>query len=185
MPYSSNAELPASVKEKLSTPQQSQWRAVFNRVHAKTGDEGQAMRMAWGAVKKSDEWSATVDIAKVDADQQLVFGWLSVAVDKAGEKIVDADEDIIEEAELEKAAYDHVLYFRQAGEMHERIGVGRLVESMVFTVEKQKALGIPQGTLPVGWWVGYRIDDANTWSKIKSGEYKAWSVGGHAKREEV
>ncbi len=131
-------------------------------------------------------WKREIDFKKIDEDNQLVFGWLSVAVNKAGEQIVDLQGDIIEPVELEDAAYDFVLYARKAGEMHKRIeGIGRLVESMVFTVEKQQALGIPEGTLPVGWWVGFKIDDTDTWDKVKSGEYSAFSIGGKALREEV
>lgn len=131
-------------------------------------------------------WSAEVKLAKKQPAQQLVFGWLSVAIDAAGKPVVDHEGDIIPAEELEQAAYDFVLYSRQAGEMHERIGIGRLVESMVFTKEKTEALGIPEGTLPVsGWWVGFKIDDPDVWAKIESGEYQAFSIGGTAEREEV
>jgi len=130
-------------------------------------------------------WSASVEIAKAEKAKQLVFGWLSVAIDADGKPVVDHEGDIIPPEELEQAAYDFVLYSRQAGEMHEKIGIGRLVESMVFTEEKIKALGIPEGTLPIGWWVGFKIDDLDVWEKIESGEYRAFSIGGTAEREEV
>jgi len=64
-------------------------------------------------------------------------------------------------------------------------GIGKLVESMIFTIEKQEALGIPEGVLPIGWWVGFKISDAETWSDIKSGKLNAFSIGGKALREEV
>ena len=125
------------------------------------------------------------EIKKID-EQQLVFGWLSVSQDKDGNVIIDKQGDIIESNELEKAAYDFVLYARKAGDMHKSTdGIGRLVESMVFTIEKQQALGIPEGCLPVGWFVGFRIDDEQVWKKVKSGEYSAFSIGGRAVREEV
>ncbi len=131
-------------------------------------------------------WERTVEIRKLDHDRRLVFGWLSVAADERGEPVVDLQDDVIEEAELEKAAYDFVLCARGAGEMHERTeGIGRLVESVAFTVEKQRALGIPEGVLPVGWWVGFKIDDESVWQKVKSGVYTAFSIGGRAVREEV
>lgn len=131
-------------------------------------------------------WSATVKLAKAEKAKQLVFGWLSVAIDADGDPVVDHEGDIIPADELEQAAYDFVLYSRQAGEMHDRIGIGRLVESMVFTKEKTEALGIPEGVLPVaGWWVGFKIDDPDVWAKIESGEYQAFSIGGTAEREEV
>lgn len=126
------------------------------------------------------DFKASGTIEKVDEDQRLVFGWASV-IEKNGEPVVDSQGDVIYPAELEKAAYDFVLFSRDAGEMHERIGVGKIVESMVFTKEKTKALGLSEGSLPVGWWVGFKVD-AEVFAKIKSGEYKAFSIGGAGKR---
>jgi hypothetical protein len=128
-----------------------------------------------------------VNVAKIAPEKQLVFGWLSVAVDNDGELVEDLHEDAIPPEELEGAAYEFVLIHRNAGEMHERTqGVGRLVESFCTTPEKLKAMGIPQGTLPdCGWWVGFKVDDPDVWAKIKSGEYAAFSIGGTAMREEA
>lgn len=131
-------------------------------------------------------WSAAIEIAKKASAQQLVFGWLSMALDESGVPVIDHEGDVISAEELEQAAYDFVLYSRKAGEMHEVIGVGRLVESMVFTPEKARVLGIPDGVLPKsGWWVGFKVDDPEVWSKIESGEYRAFSIGGTADRVEV
>jgi cation transport regulator ChaB len=52
MPYRSNDDLPAAVQQ-LTAAQQSQWRAVFNRVHASDG-EAAARKAAWAAVKEQD-----------------------------------------------------------------------------------------------------------------------------------
>ena len=93
-------------------------------------------------------------LVKSDDDKRLVFGWASVAVRVTGEVVEDYQDDVIEIGMLEKAAYEYALDFGTAGEMHERGGVGRLVESVVFTKEKAAALGIPEGCLPEGWWVG-------------------------------
>ena len=54
--------------------------------------------------------------------------------------------------------------------MHERGGEAVLIESVVFTEEKMKAMGIPAGTLPVGWWIGFKVLDEDVWEKVKSGE---------------
>ena len=182
MPFSTNTELPKSVRDRLTTKEQSQFRAVFNSAFDDTNDEEKAFAAANSAVNKS--WTANFEIKKTQ-DEQLVFGWLSVAVNKAGELIEDSQGDIIEPLELEKAAYDFTLFSRQAGEMHERIGIGKLVESMVFTIEKQQALGIPEGVLPIGWWVGFKIQDNDTWAKVKSGELSCFSIGGKGQREVV
>jgi cation transport regulator ChaB len=183
MPFSTNADLPDSVKDRLSAKEQSQFREVFNSVFAETKDESKAFASANSVVSK--EWSTDFEITKV-TDEHLVFGWLSVAVNKSGEVIEDSQGDIIEPQELEKAAYDFVLVSREAGDMHERTeGIGKIVESMVFTLEKQQALGIPEGTLPIGWWVGFKIFDEDVWKRVKSGELSAFSIGGRGQREEI
>jgi len=133
--------------------------------------------------KASDKQVFT--IVKSDDDQRLVFGWASVAVRVTGEVIEDYQQDIVEMAVLEKAAYEYTLNFGVAGEMHERGGIGRLVESVVFTKEKAGAMGIPEGYLPEGWWVGYYIDDDEVWKKIKDGTYRMFSIEGTAQRIEV
>lgn len=115
------------------------------------------------------------EIKKID-DKHLIFGFASVA------EIVDAHGDIISSSELEKAAYDFVLHSRAGHEMHQTKTVGRLIESIVFTKEKLKALGLPEDSLRNSWWVGFKIDDEEVWQKIKSGEYKMFSIGGKARR---
>lgn len=121
-------------------------------------------------------------ITKIDEDRHLVFGFFSV-IEENGVQVVDKQGDIIDEEELEEAAYGFVINARIAGEMHEKRGVGELVESMVFTKAKQKALGIDLNK--VGWFGGFRISDEEVWKKIKSGEYPAFSIGGIGEREEV
>ena len=123
--------------------------------------------------------------AKSDDDRRLVFGWASIAVRVTGEVIEDYQEDIVEIEELEKAAYEYVLDFGTAGEMHERGGVGTLVESVVFTKEKAEAMGIPPDILPEGWWVGFHIQDTDVWGKIKDGTYSMFSIEGEGVREEI
>lgn len=117
----------------------------------------------------------------------LVFGWGNISMTKDGEQVSDLQGDNIDPEELEKAAYNHVLEFRSTGERHNPAlrKKGRLVESCVFTKEKQEAIGIPPNTVPVGWWVGYKIDDPETWEKIKNGEYKMFSIEGTGEREPV
>lgn len=46
-------------------------------------------------------------------------------------------------------------------------------------------LGIPEGTLPVGWWIGFKVLDEDVWEKVKSGEYPMFSIEGEAERVEV
>ena len=60
-----------------------------------------------------------------------------------GEVIEDWQKDIVEPEDLENAAYEFVLLYREGGEMHERGGAAVLIESVVFTEEKMRAMGIP------------------------------------------
>ena len=124
-------------------------------------------------------------IAKSDDDKHLAFVWANVAIRADGEEIEDWQEDIIEPEELENAAYQYVLLYREGGEMHERGGAAVLVESVVFTEEKMQAMGIPAGTLPIGWWIGFKVTDEDVWEKVKDGTYPMFSIEGEAERVEV
>ena len=84
-----------------------------------------------------------VAITKSDDDKMLAFGWANVSLTVDGETIEDYQGDIIEPEELENAAYNFVELYREGGEMHERGGAAVLIESVVFTEEKMKAIGIP------------------------------------------
>lgn len=139
-------------------------------------------------VNKGDNSSSSYfHILKADDDKRLVFGWALVSATKEGQKIIDWQGDIVEQEDLEEAAYEYVLNFRDAGEEH--IGSlrkkARMVESVVFTEEKLNAMGIPLGTVPYGWWIGFYVDDDNAWNLIKNGTYKMFSIEGRAIREPV
>ena len=123
-------------------------------------------------------------IAKSDDERMLAFGWASVSMRVDGELIEDWQEDIVEPGELENAAYRFVELYREGGEMHERGGAAILIESVVFTKEKMKAIGIPDNTLPVGWWIGFKVLDEDVWEKVKDGTYSMFSIEGEAERIE-
>jgi hypothetical protein len=122
-------------------------------------------------------WSVPLDVRKMVPDLQLIFGWASV-VEKNGVLIIDKQGDMISPATLEDAAYDFVLHSRQQGDMHDTMGVGRLVESCVFTKQKQEALGINLGM--VGWWAGFKVDCPEVWAAHKRGDRPEFSIGGQA-----
>lgn len=137
-----------------------------------------------------DEWSITGDIVKLDEDKRLAFGFFSVT-EKNGVRVEDTEGDRIRTAEIEKAAYNHVLNARIASDRHQRMGVGDLVESMVFTPEKVdamvkclKSMGVDATIdMPVvAWWGGYYVSDEAVWKAVKAGELVAWSIGGSGVR---
>lgn len=124
-------------------------------------------------------------IMKSDDEKMLAFGWASVSMRVDGELIEDWQSDIVEPEELERAAYNFVELYREGGEMHERGGAAVLIESVVFTEEKMRAMGIPEGTLPVGWWIGFKVLDKDVWEKVKDGTYTMFSIEGTAERVEA
>ena len=69
--------------------------------------------------------------------------------------------------------------------MHEIGGTAVLIESVVFTDEKIRAMGIPAGTLPIGWWIGFKVLDKDVWEKVKDGTYPMFSIEGEAERVEA
>lgn len=126
-------------------------------------------------------------IFKTDDDKRLVFGWASVIITVDGEQLEDRQQDVIDPDDLEEAAYEYVLNFRDTGEEHIptlRLK-GKMVESCVFTEEKQRAMGIPAGIIPVGWWVGFKIYDDAAWALVKNGTYKMFSIEGKAERHKI
>ena len=138
-------------------------------------------------VKKMEKPEESVTIYKTDDDKRLVFGWASVSIKVDGEQLEDHQKDLIDPEDLEEAAYEYVLNFRDTGEEHNQ-GLrkkGKLVESCVFTAEKQKAMGIPEGILPIGWWIGFKIEDDEAWEKVKNGTYRMFSIEGRANRVPV
>lgn len=126
-----------------------------------------------------------VDIAKIDNEKHWVFGWANISIQQDGNVPLDWQGDITAPSVLEKAAYNFVLKFRATGEEHKGGIAGYLIESVMFTKEKMLAMGIPVGTLPEGWWVGFYVPDAEICEKVKNGKYKMFSIQGRAKRLKV
>lgn len=126
-----------------------------------------------------------IEIQKVDDDRQLVFGWANVAIRKDGNQVVDSQGDSIDAEDLEDAAYLFNLSFRKSGEMHRGDAKGDLVESFVVTPSKLKALGLDGDALPLGWWVGFKVHDKDVFAKVKTGDYRMFSIQGKAKRVDL
>lgn len=124
-------------------------------------------------------------IQKSNDEKMQAFGWANVSIEENGEVLEDWQGDIVDPDELEKAAYNFVRFYREGGEMHERGDAATLIESVVFTVEKMEAMGIPTGTIPVGWWIGFQVTDPDVWEKVKDGTYPMFSIEGKAERENV
>lgn len=136
---------------------------------------------------------ASGDVVKADSERQIVYGWAYTTHDKNGVLVIDKSGEFIDDPqELEDAAHKYVVKSRKGGADHARTGknevvqVGELVESMVFTKEKQEAMGIPPGVLPqCAWWVGIHVTDSAVWKRYKDKELTSFSIAGRAVRKEV
>lgn len=144
-------------------------------------DDGSSIRTESSDSVYIDEYFE-VDIAKMQDDQHLVFGWANISIQADGSIPLDWDGDVQSPEVLEKAAYQYVLKNKGTGEMHQGETVGYLVESVMITKQKMEAMGIPEGTVPEGWWVGFFVPDDEVVAKIKNGEYKMFSIQGKAKK---
>lgn len=128
------------------------------------------------------DWSLSVPISKLDDEQRMVWGWASV-IEEGGSVVTDKQDDQIEIAELSKAAHGFMRDSRVGGDMHEELGIGDVVESIVFTPDLQKALGVKLDK--VGWFIGLHVTSDDVWKRVKSGDLKAFSFGGRARRETI
>jgi len=128
------------------------------------------------------------EFSKVDDEKRQVFGYASI-VEIDGRPVIDRQGDYISAEEIEKAAYTYVQNSRKGGHQHKRDGenpfhASNMIESFVITAEKVEKMGLPKDT-PLGWWVGYKVEDDETWGKVKKGEVTGFSIHGKGKRVEV
>ena len=135
--------------------------------------------------QKNMSITTTFKVAKANDSEGLVSGWANVAVNADGSLPLDWQDDIIRPETLEKAAINFMMDYRSSGAMHEGDSKGIVVESIVFTKEKQAAIGIPEGTIPEGWFITVKILDPVVFEQVKNGTFKMFSIQGHAKRVEL
>lgn len=122
------------------------------------------------------------DVSKSNSALGLVSGWANVAVNANGSIPMDWQDDIIMPDVLEKAAIGFMRDYRGSGVEHIGNVQGIVVESMVFTKDKQRAIGIPEGCVPEGWFITVQVLDQVLFEEVKSGKYKMFSIQGKAKK---
>ena len=121
-------------------------------------------------------------ILKSDDEQRIVYGWASVVAEN-GSPVVDRQGDSITPEVMTKAVNEFMEDVRVGKAMHEGDRIGTFIHSLPLTNEIAKALGIE--TQREGWVVALKVHDDETWERVKSGELKAFSIGGRAKREKI
>lgn len=126
--------------------------------------------------------SLNFNITKAKEYEGLVSGWANVSVNADGTIPLDWQGDVINPDTLERAAINFMLDYRGSGVMHEGVSQGVVVESIVFTKEKQAAIGIPEGCVPEGWFITVKVTNPDVFQEVLSGKYKMFSIQGKAKR---
>ena len=126
-------------------------------------------------------------ILKLEDEQRIAYGWGLVNIED-GKPVVDSQGDIVSTAVLQKAVHEFIAESREGNVMHDvdeddpRYGkvVAKMVDSVVMTPELQKALGID--LKKVGWLVGMKVDDDQTWQELKDGKLAMFSIEGEGQR---
>lgn len=140
---------------------------------AKVGEAVGAALMASGVISKADK------------AQQIVYGWAYVTHDKDGRINFDKSGEFVDDIEeIEKAAVSFMIKHRATDRHHTNIKSGEVVESMVFTKEKIEKMGLDPNAIPLGWWIGTKVDD-ETWAEYEAGRLTSFSVHGRGTRSKV
>lgn len=128
-------------------------------------------------------YGVSLQIVRKDAARHVVYGWAYVAKDADGVQVVDhSGEFVATVEELEKTFHEFMKESRDSGENHDGNDHGNVVvECVVFTKAKLAAMGIPEGVVPMGAWVGVDVG-AETFAKVKDGDLLAFSIEGSAEK---
>jgi len=142
------------------------------------------------SAKEKDKLTFTMKKEKIihDDKNNLIFGWGYVAIEKDGKQVIDHSGEFVDEEtlkDLEIATYGFNIGSRKSGFGHKGLAKGYLAESMFFTKEKLKVLGLSEDALPQGAWLGVWFPDNEDYAKIKKMKSPMFSMEGSAIKEEV
>jgi radical SAM protein with 4Fe4S-binding SPASM domain len=131
-------------------------------------------------IAKAAEGAKVPPVAKLDEDARYAAGWALVS-EVDNQPYYDDEGDHMTERDLVASAQQFMERFRVGKRSHEgEADMITYVESVVFTKELQRTLGIDLGI--VGWWLGGIIRDQDLWEAVKRGEFRGFSVAGEAVR---
>lgn len=125
------------------------------------------------------DMNKSAEVLKLDSERRIAWGWASVSTVK-GELVTDTQGDVITPAEMEKMADRFMASARTAKAMHEGDQIGEVLHSFPLTNELAEAFGM--NTDREGWLIGMKIHDDAVWKGFQEGRYRAFSIGGKAKR---
>ena len=123
--------------------------------------------------------------AAEQSDEQVCYGYAYVATDAAGKPVTDHSGDVVDIPSLRKAVMDsHGKIGMKI--MHKGAAAARIVGSIWADHDMLKAIGADPADAPHdGWLIAVKVDDADLWKRIKSGEISAFSIGGKGTRTPI
>ena len=118
----------------------------------------------------------TVEIAKVDTDQRLIYGVVLVP------DVEDLQGDICSKEDIQEAAHDYLVNSRLIKAQHRAPTDADVVECYIAPVD----IPLGKGIVPAGSWVMVTKVNSNAmWTAIKKGDITGYSIGGRGTREEI
>lgn len=127
------------------------------------------------------DFTIRVEFEKADDRGRFVRGFASV-VEKDGKAVRDHQGDRIEIDDLRKALHGYIKDARVAKVMHAGSVAGEIVEAVMIDDDFAKALGIADTRR--GAWITMEVHDEVAQKRVRSGDLKAFSIGGRGKRED-
>ena len=119
-----------------------------------------------------DEFHAP--IFKADEERRLVYGVI------AESDMVDAQGDVMSARTIEDMAHDYMIRSRKFDDRHNWKQVAAMLVESWIVREDTTLFGQP--VKAISWVIAVKVFDDVIWQKIKSGVYKAFSIGGKGVR---
>lgn len=141
------------------------------------------MQIGADAAKGEDQGKVLkCEVAKVDSDLGIVFGY-AIVCKQDGEEYFDTQGDFIPEQTMLEATAEFMAGDRVAKNMHRGEQVGQVVYGFPVTEEIAKSLGMTSDR--TGFIVGMRPDQPQLLEKYRTGEYTGFSIGGRRIKDTV
>lgn len=113
-------------------------------------------------------------IFKADEERRLVYGVI------AESDMIDAQGDVMNARTIEDMAHDYMIRSRKFDDRHNWKQVAAMLVESWIVREDTNLFGQP--VKAISWVIGVKVFDDMIWQKIKSGVYKAFSIGGKGVR---
>lgn len=161
-------------------------KAIIQGVAIEGGDVTGMINKSYDELVNDDNFDIEFVVKNFEDEDNCVFGWAYIAKNEDGSQQYDHSGEFVDDMnDLEIATYAFNLAFRESGFMHVGKAKGYLIESFIFTKEKMEKLGIPEGILPQGVWLGFVFPDDEDYQTIKRMKNPMFSIQGTAIKEEV